>query len=559
MNQDHIDLENDVAEIDQIEQIDADAFSGIDEDIISVKEADNSFLPVFIEDDYSDFSQFYFGQYLYDNQVDIVRAITTTGSKEVDVVEPRQVGKTSSIAVASAKLCEIEGAKWNRLNPEPYRIGIFGPKLAQAQLDLQRIKFWAMHNEQGRSLIDWKKTTNSLIRWHNGSEVHSISASEQTEQEGLTYNVAIVEEAQKVSDHAVSQVISPMVGSTAGKIVKIGTVRAIRNHFWRSCNKNPRTIKIAHHWLGCGLLLKRGGYKEYNGNRISNFILDRMPLMLKEKYVVSGYFPNDPAFMYYGDMEYNDFLTQYELEWLEQFGLFLSRDELESMFMGVHPIEYSQTALTDTLYAGIDFATGANNDDTSVSVYKKIGNLKRKIFGTTWGDLPLPDQKRELVNLFGPHGRFRCQAILGDVGGNGQAVIEDLRAEYSMPIFGVHFGASDREIKTCSMNMKTSMYNDFKKDLQNGLIQHYGITADTPKEIQMQYRKERREWETLEQETRADTVNKKIQATESEHDDIPSSDILGVRAMKISGRIKGSQQVLLHKIPHAIVQSSVYR
>ena len=840
------------------------------------KDDRESYLEVSVNKNHNNFSQFYFGQTLYENQIDIVNTIINTGAQEVDVVEPRQCGKTSSIAVACAILCETQGEKWNKVNPEPYRIGIFGPKLGQAQLDLIRIKFWANNNPHGRSLINWKETTNSKIVWHNGSEIHAVSASEQTETEGFTFNIIIIEESQKVSDHTVSQVISPMTGAcvcagslvvddngnrisieyfhskkivgflankhyidnvvwkdrtgkkqfyritlnsgryidcsfdhlilikkrmnrilkyyetkdlscglqiaiideiplfgnremfdarlvgmligdgtygkdkqvrycscdkelldyakrheyktiettatrkgklfeqltiyklcnklinlgiygqvskekrlpilmdsysketicellgglfdtdgsvslrdnrrgcielssiskdliwdtfylldkmgihskvymkkgrlklwknrhsgriyssmskdywrlsinekksierfhkqikflvgykqerlnelmkilsnhkckrqdnmdglyferivkiedigiktvynltaeyshtyvvngivthnTGGKIVKIGTVRAIRNHFWRSCCKNPRTKKIAHHWLLCGLLLRRWGYKEYNGNRISNHILTQMPWLIKERYMMNGIFPNTPDFMYYGDMEYNDFMTQYELEWLEQFGLFLTRDELDKMFLGNHLYEYSQTSGNDELYAGIDFATGSNQDDTSVTVYKKIGNLKRKIYGTTWGDLPIPDQKRELTNLFGPSGRFHCKCILGDVGGNGQAIIEDLKSELNLPIYGVSFGSTDRDIKMVSINMKTSMYNDFKRELQNGMIQHYSISADIPKEIQMQYRKDRREWETLEQETRDDTVNKKIQAIES--------------------------------------------
>jgi len=537
----------------------SDAFGTLGKEQVVEKRKDTLFLDTSVYHDDNDFSEYYFRQTLYENQKDIVKAIVGTGTQEVDIVEPRQVGKTSSIAVACAKLAETVGDIWNKINPEPYRIGIFGPKLGQAQVDLQRIKFWSSHNLEGRSLINWKKTTNSLITWRNGVEVHSVSASEHAEAESLTFNTIIIEEAQKVSDHAVSQVITPMIGATGGKVVKIGTVRAIRNHFWRSCNKNPRTYKIAHHWLTCGLLLRRGGWKEYGGNRIPNYILDRMPWILKEKYMLSGFFPNTPEFMYYGDMEYNDFLTQYELEWLEQSGLFLSKDELEKMFIGYHPVEYSQISANDELFVGIDFATGDGQDDTSVSVFKKIGNLKRKVYSCTWGELPIPDQKRELVNLFGSNGRFHPKTILGDVGGNGQAIIEDLRAEYAIPIFGVHFGATDRDIKTCSMNMKTSMFNDYKRELQNGLIQHYGIDANTPKEMQMQYQKVRREWEALEIEIREDTVNKKIQSPESDHDDIPCSDVLALRAMKLSSKIMGSQQVLLHRIPYAIVQSNVFR
>jgi hypothetical protein len=508
--------------------------------------------------DHNTFSEFYFGQTLYKNQIDIVKAITAPGVQEVDIVEPRQVGKTSSVVVACSEDCEKVGAEWNKENPEPYRIGIFGPKLGQAQIDLGRLKFWAKNNKEGRSLINWRDTTNSKISWHNGSEIHAVSASDQTETEGFTFNKIIIEEAQKISDHAVSQVILPMLGSTYGKVVKIGTVRATKNHYWRSFHKNPRTIKVAHHWSICGLLGRKGGYKEYKGFRVPNLILDRMPWLQKEKYLLNGDFPNLSEWMYYGDMEYEDFLTQYELEWLETEGSFFTKDEVDRMFLGDHPYEDRQAGTQYDYHAGIDFATGDNQDDTSVSVYKKIGNLKRKVYGCTWGDLPLPDQKRELVNLFGPNGRFHCKSIFGDVGGNGQAIIEDLRAEYAMPIFGVSFGATDKDVKTVSMNMKTSMYSDFKKDNQNGFLQHYCINANTTKEVQSQYRKDKREWEALEVQIKEGTVNKKIGAPDSDRDDVCSSDILAVRACKMGSRVVGAQQVLLHKIPWAIVRADQF-
>ena len=318
---------------------------------------------------------------------------------------PRQTGKTTSVALSCAMNMDNYGAAWNKTHPEPYRIGIFGPKLAQAQIDIQRLKSWCKFSPQGRKLIDWGKTSSQKVVWHNGSEVHALSASEQTESEGYTYNKVILEEAQKISDHVVSQTILPMLGSTSGQLVKIGTVRATRNHFWRSCNRNPMSIKVAHHWLSCGILL-RDGFYTYKGNRISKFILSQMDWMMKEQYLRSGMFPNTPEYMFYGDMEHNDFQTQYELKWLEHYGLYLNGRELDSYFDGDFPFQDRQGSFKDELYAGIDFATGVGQDDTSISVFKKEGNLKKKIFGCTWGDLPLPDQKREIINMFGRNGRF---------------------------------------------------------------------------------------------------------------------------------------------------------
>ena len=128
-----------------------------------------------------------------------------------------------------------------------------------------------------------------------------------------------------------------------------------------------------------------------------------------------------------------------------------------------------------------------------------------------------------------------------------------------MPVFAVAFNATDKDVKTVSINMKTSMFNDYRREIQNGLIQHFGVDSQTSKEVQVQHRKARREWETLEQETRKDTVNKTIQATDSEHDDVPCADVLALRAMRLSGRIMGSQQVLLHRIPYAVVSQSPFQ
>ena len=145
----------------------------ISHDAITTPTADSSFLSDVVRKNHNSFSKFYFSQTLYNNQIDILNAITSPTTQEVVIVEPRQAGKTSSLSVGCAELCEGPGEVWNKNNAEPYRIGIFGPKLAQAQIDTQRIKLWANNNPNGRRLIDWKHTTNSVVKWHNGSEVHA--------------------------------------------------------------------------------------------------------------------------------------------------------------------------------------------------------------------------------------------------------------------------------------------------------------------------------------------------------------------------------------------------
>lgn len=510
------------------------------------------------------FSRHFFDHPLHENQKEVVAALTSR-DRVVQVIEPRQAGKTASVAVAESINCEIEGGAWNRTHSEPYRIGIFAPKLAQAQIDIERIKSWARATANGRRLLDWEQTTNSRVVWHNGAEILAITANENAQNEGKTLNRIVVEEAQKVSDHVMSEVVLPMGTATGASIAKVGTVRPIQNHFYRTWHEDPRATKVWHHWLACGNYL-REGYRAFVGRdgverSISRYILDMMPLAVKQVYVEAGVFPNDPEWLFHGQVEYGDFLTQYELKWLEQYGLFLTADEKAALFNGAARIMSAQASLLDELYAGIDFATGVEQDETAVSVWLRVGMMKVKVWGCTWADLSLPEQKRELANIFGRGGRFHgVKLILGDVGGNGLALIQDLSAEANIPIQPVNFGATDKDLRGVSMNMKTSMFMDFKRDCQMGRISYGQVDASAPVEVAMQWAKGVRQWSALEQEIMASGINRRIQAPDSDHDDVPCADVLALRAAKMGPQLFGmAGPKKLGVMPHFIVRSDVYR
>jgi len=499
------------------------------------------------------FTNYYFNQTLCSNQIEIVGALTSEARTTV-TVEPRQCGKTSSVAVACAMLCETEGAEWNKHNAEVYRIGIFAPKAAQAQLDTDRIKSWARCTKQGRALINWEESTNDRIAWHNGSEIKIYSASEQAENDGKTLNRIILEEAQKISDIVVSQSILPMGGATSAKIAKIGTVRPIRNHFFNTWHNDAKALKTWHHWLICDNLL-RGGFREYGGRKISQYVLDMMPLSEKEKYIKAGIFPQNDDFYFPGQQELNDFLTQYELRWLEQFGLFLDGREKAILFSGFSPFQDCQQSMSEELYAGIDFATGVGADETCVSIWRRRGAVLTKVWGCTWSDMPAPDQKRELFNLFCKQGPFYGIRLgFGDFGGNGAAIIPDM-AEAGLPFQAINFGSNDRTIVGASMNMKTSMFLDFKRQLQMGWLRYPVMDSSTPIELQMDYQKGVRQWTALEQEIIGFGINRRIQAPDSDHDDICAADILAVRAAKVGPQPLGQRRAMTGPMPYFIVRS----
>jgi hypothetical protein len=257
-------------------------------------------------------------------------------------------------------------------------------------------------------------------------------------------------------------------------------------------------------------------------------------------------------------MELNDFLTQYELRWLEQFGLFLDAREKAILMGGALPHQEKQLSMEEELYVGIDFASGLGADETSISIWKRVGVILCKVWGCTWSDMTLPDQERELMNLFSKSGPFHSVRLgLGDFGGNGAALIPKLAADANLPFQTINFGASDKTIVGASMNMKTSMYMSFKRQLQMGWLRYPIITGSTPVELQMNHQKGVRQWSALEQEMIGVGLNRRIQSPESDHDDVCSSDVLAVQAAKLGPQAFGQKRANLGRIPYLILRSQV--
>lgn len=92
------------------------------------------------------------------------------------------------------------------------RIGIFTPRVQQAEIDVGRLSTFFQMNEE---LLNHKivKLNKARIEMSNGSYVSAVSASDQSNIEGLTFDVIILDEAQKVSDYTWSERIAPMGGA----------------------------------------------------------------------------------------------------------------------------------------------------------------------------------------------------------------------------------------------------------------------------------------------------------------------------------------------------------
>ena len=139
-------------------------------------------------------------QKLHENQVELIRAVCNPKIRAVAALMARQAGKTESIASFTGYLLD---------NYPNMRIGIFTPRIQQAEINVGRTSvFFQMNEEKLNNKI--VKCTKQRIELSNGSYVMAVSGSDQSNIEGLTFDVIVLDEAQKISNYTVSERIVPM-------------------------------------------------------------------------------------------------------------------------------------------------------------------------------------------------------------------------------------------------------------------------------------------------------------------------------------------------------------
>ena len=402
------------------------------------------------------------------------------------------------------------------------RIGVFTPRLQQAEISIGRLSTFFQMNEK---LLNNKivKATKDRIELSNGSYVTAVSASDQSNIEGLTFDVIILDEAQKVSDYTVSERIIPMGSATNAKIIKIGTPKT-RNHFYESVEgkaKDKWTV-IKRDWTQCpqSWLLgavylpdpKTGIIRPY-----SKYILEQaMPKALKEEM-----FPDNPEIWTEGNLDIEDFRTQYMLEFIDGAGKFINSSQLEQMQSG--EFNWLDHGIIGERYvAGIDFAgSNPDGDATQITILRvNRDGTKHKVFGKEFKDTSYPQQIYFIASLLaGTNPRFECAKIFADYTGCGAAVVQTLKEEYGMRnLEGIIFNSRDRYTNS-GMNMKNAMYGKFRTELDNKRF--FYPTKDrflksnansAGKSNISYYMRMINEWADLEQTTSAYSINKKIEA-----------------------------------------------
>ena len=163
----------------------------------------------------------------------------------------RQSGKTETVAVVVDGLLIILPIL-AELYQDPritkfrhgFWVGIFGPtyELAGIMYNRMRSRIFSAHALQVLRdpdiAIDLSNFKGKALRFPNGSFVDVQSAGPGSKIEGKTYHLCLLEECQDIPNIKIRKSIHPMLASTAGPKVKIGTPNPDKNDFYDSCTRN---------------------------------------------------------------------------------------------------------------------------------------------------------------------------------------------------------------------------------------------------------------------------------------------------------------------------------
>lgn len=180
----------------------------------------------------------------------IVEAVLEGDGACITGLFSRQSGKTTAVGTVAATLCIIlpELAKIFPHDPrlgrfiKGFLVGIYAPTDHQAGICYERVRD-CIGSKQCMEVmedlgISVTKNSGDTVKFDNGSRIMARTASPDANIEGETHHLIILDESQDILRSKVEKSIEPMLASTNGPMVKIGTAGESRGGFHLSIQYN---------------------------------------------------------------------------------------------------------------------------------------------------------------------------------------------------------------------------------------------------------------------------------------------------------------------------------
>jgi len=504
----------------------------------------------------------------------IVEAVLRRNGDEPTALFCRQSGKTEAVAVVSiacATLIPVLAREFpddERVGSyrNGFRVGIYGPKDRQAKIAYDRVRDYA-ESDRARAIymdpeinIELTGSRGDSAAWSHGSIVEAETASERVDNEGQTWHLLICDESQKLSAFKIKKQLQPMLASTNGPLVQIGTASSSKGYFFRSIERNieveRETGKRLHFQYDYEAVIAEREAKYKREQEVwKRFVAAdarRQSEMLVENRATSAadLRPN-PFHLNYskyitkvirdlrGNLEDEAFKMNFRLVWQDNRDIAIPEDLWRSIC--IPNLEMNRPGASGHIVAGLDVAKGASeNADKTVLTFVHVDTERPLIDDLQVGkpDVPLVHYNKTIIGVYAFQGSFEghqyrgiveammnyptCCYLLVDSTGMGDPVKERLQGLlHWMHVEGMSWA---------SVANKSLVYKNYLEDIKMGRLRY----ADGPEWEQTVEREEFMDQHIGLQRLYTSSGFLVCEADDGDHDDYPDSAALACFAGKVS-------------------------
>lgn len=416
------------------------------------------------------FCEAYSGVKFFPYQVQLskrfIRSVITNDGDEITALQARQSGKSEVISTTTGGMGIILPVLANMpmfagdKRIEPFRegllVGIFAPALQQSQITFNRIKK-RMFSKHAQNImqepdinVSFDTNNGQNIALSNGTVITTMSASEGSNIEGMSYHLIIVDEAQDVGDFKYSKSISPMGAFYNATKILIGTPSNVKGFFYSAIERNKKEHKAG----------KRRNHFEYNWEVVVKY---------NPKY--AKYIEGEKARL--GE-ESDEFQMSYNLKWILERGMFITYEALINK--GNPELGLIHSGFKKSYVIGIDLAK--SNDSTVITVVEVDFDNPLIVEKSTAFNVPdYITHKIKVVNWIEIHGdnweeyypqiidvinNYNTVRVVIDATAVGSPIADRINANVRCEVVPYVFGKSS----------KSTLYKHYSSELKSGRIEY---------------------------------------------------------------------------------------
>lgn len=379
--------------------------------------------------------------YQYAFAIAIICTILDRDGKSITALFSRQSGKTETVALV-AVACAVLLPAMAEMYPHDKRVaqykrgfwvGIYAPKDDQAKLAFERVRTYSSSKVALQAYaelgLELDGSSSDRVSWSSGSKVRARTASDNSMSEGDTWDVVICDESQAISTKKIDKELKPMLKSTGGPMVLIGTTGGAQAYFHKRIKLNQEEERDhgdrrhfqADYTVVCAQ--KRAKYAEEaeRWNKFSKASAKSQAKMLEED-PKAGDPPTDFHLNYerslnndiaeFGGLEKAELDETFQLNYMLKWGvngmIAVPPDAWKAL--AIPNLELNTTGVKGFLVAGLDLAKGMNegSDQTVLSVLHVDVNrpIIDRMAAPLPGQEPIKSYAKTLIGLYTFRGDF---------------------------------------------------------------------------------------------------------------------------------------------------------